>query len=593
LRGPEQKEKNALIAQFRPEVVKPGNVESGHKLFTQNCAVCHKFKEEGSDLAPNLTGMGAHGPEDLLVHILDPNRVVEPNFIAASIETRDDLSYDGIVTRENNAAVFVRNQTGEVEIRKDNIKSRRSTGLSLMPSGFEALGADGLRDLIAYVCADEGKFRILDLTPAFTANTSRGIYNSEDARDESLRFRKFGTIKVGDVPFDIVSPQKSPSGNNVVVLKGGAGFARTLPQKVEVKVGVAASRLHFLGGIGGWAYPYDGDRLKDKPVTKITLQFAGGGTEEIVLKNGVEIADYIGQFDVPGSKEVPDMVSRGQVRWFSKDVKGRGVIERLSLESYNNEVAPTFVGITAELADAVSISSARSDILSGAGGGEGLAEGGPSASTTKVLIVGGGSSHDFARWFNQEDVKTLSAGGLAAVKYTDKPDDILPALKNLDVLYLSNNQPIADAAARKAIFDFAESGKGLLLVHPALWYNWNDWPEYNRVLVGGGAKSHDRYGEFEVRVSAPQHPVMAGVPDSFNISDELYHFVPDKEGAAMEVLATGRNLTDGKTYPVVWITKHPKARIVCITLGHDGKAHEHPAFKTILQNSLKWAAGSR
>ena len=36
--------------------------------------------------------------------------------------------------------------------------------------------------------------------------------------------------------------------------------------------------------------------------------------------------------------------------------------------------------------------------------------------------------------------------------------------------------------------------------------------------------------------------------------------------------------------------KHPKARIVCITLGHDGKAHEHPAYKTLLQNSLAWAA---
>jgi len=59
----------------------------------------------------------------------------------------------------------------------------------------------------------------------------------------------------------------------------------------------------------------------------------------------------------------------------------------------------------------------------------------------------------------------------------------------------------------------------------------------------------------------------------------------------MEVLATGKNLTDGKTYPVVWITKHPNARIVCITLGHDAKAHELPAFKAILRNSLKWAAG--
>src|SRR2546430_12713270 len=34
----------------------------------------------------------------------------------------------------------------------------------------------------------------------------------------------------------------------------------------------------------------------------------------------------------------------------------------------------------------------------------------------------------------------------------------------------------------------------------------------NRVLVGGGARSHDKYGEFEVHVNVPQHPVMASVP---------------------------------------------------------------------------------
>ena len=185
----------------------------------------------------------------------------------------------------------------------------------------------------------------------------------------------------------------------------------------------------------------------------------------------------------------------------------------------------------------------------------------------------------------------MTANGNASVNYTEQISTVLPALKDLDVLYLSNNQPMADPALRKGIFDFADSGKGLLLVHPALWYNWNDWPEYNRVLVGGGAKSHDKYGEFEVTVVEPGHPLMAGVPTSFKITDELYQFIPDGHGTPIQVLATGKSPITGKAFPVVWITKHPKARIVCITLGHDGKAHEHPAYKTILQNSLSWAAG--
>ena len=157
--------------------------------------------------------MGAHGPGELLTHIVDPNRLVEPNFVSVSIETKDDLSYDGVIERENNAEVLLRNASGDFTIRKDDIRSRRSTGRSLMPEGFEALGAEGLRDLLAFICAEENRFRILDLAPAFTANTSRGIYNSEESRDETLRFRKSGLIKVGDVPFDIVGPAKSPTGN--------------------------------------------------------------------------------------------------------------------------------------------------------------------------------------------------------------------------------------------------------------------------------------------------------------------------------------------------------------------------------------------
>jgi type 1 glutamine amidotransferase len=211
------------------------------------------------------------------------------------------------------------------------------------------------------------------------------------------------------------------------------------------------------------------------------------------------------------------------------------------------------------------------------------------AKPIRTLIVGGGTHHDFERWFNQADTATLKASG-AKVDYTENLESVLPAIKQLDVLYLSNNKPMTNAVLRNAIFDFADAGGGLLLVHPALWYNWNDWPEYNRTLVSGGSRAHDRYGEFEVTVDDTSHPIMAGVPKTFKISDELYYAQKDPQGPAIQVLATGKNLTNGKTYPVVWITQHPKARIVCVTLGHDGKAHEHAAYKSILQNSLKWAA---
>ena len=209
-----------------------------------------------------------------------------------------------------------------------------------------------------------------------------------------------------------------------------------------------------------------------------------------------------------------------------------------------------------------------------------------------VLIVGGGSSHDFGKWFNLADVATLTETK-AKVTYTDKPGAVLEQLKDLDVLYLSTNQTMADVALRKGIFDFADAGKGLLLVHPALWYNWGDWADYNKTLVGGGARGHDKLGEFEVTVDDEKHPVMAGVSKSFKITDELYNFIKDEKGAPITVLASAKSPISGKTFPIVWIVQHPKAKIVCTTLGHDGRAHELPEYKKILQNALNWVAGKK
>lgn len=208
----------------------------------------------------------------------------------------------------------------------------------------------------------------------------------------------------------------------------------------------------------------------------------------------------------------------------------------------------------------------------------------------RVLMVGGGSSHDFNRWYKQEDVATLQEGGLATVEYTDEPTTILAKLPNIDVLFLTNNQPISDEATRKAIFAFADAGKGLVLAHPALWYNWNDWPEYNKQLVGGGSRGHDKYGNFEVVVTNQKHPVTKGLPASFSLDDELYYYKPDASGTPIEVLATAKSPKSGEVFPNLFIIKYPKTRIVGIALGHDAKSHTIEPYKTLIRNSVKWVA---
>ena len=315
LRGPEAKQKDELIAKFTPEVTKPGNVAKGKELFTVNCAVCHMLGDLGKRVGPPLTGMGAHGPAELLVAILDPNREVDATFVAVSIETKDGELHDGVVTRENNQLVALANAAGEKEIKKSDIKKRTSTGRSLMPEGFEALGGESLRDILAFMCESDSRFRFIDLTAAFTANTRDGLYASARPDGGSLPLAKSGIVPAYGVPFNVVAPEKSPSGKNIMVLKGGPDNTyaqKTFPKSVEARVGFAAKQLHFLGNVGGWAFPYGQSR---EASLKVTVHYAGGQTEELVFKNGDEIADYIREVDVEKSKLVRGIGGNGtQVR---------------------------------------------------------------------------------------------------------------------------------------------------------------------------------------------------------------------------------------------------------------------------------------
>ena len=214
-----------------------------------------------------------------------------------------------------------------------------------------------------------------------------------------------------------------------------------------------------------------------------------------------------------------------------------------------------------------------------------------------MLIIGGGSSHDFGRFFGETDSSILSAAGFS-VNYTEDRDQAAAEIGKADVAVISVNRQFFDTPAyRKALFDFAAAGKGLVMLHPGTWYGFAQWPELNATIIGGGASAHDRIAKFSVKAVKPDHPIMKGVPASFEVEDELYYLNAEADKvppgtAPIEVLAeTSPSVRFKQPHPAVWITRHPTARVVGITLGHDQRVHDHPAFRTLLANAVKWAGG--
>ena len=210
--------------------------------------------------------------------------------------------------------------------------------------------------------------------------------------------------------------------------------------------------------------------------------------------------------------------------------------------------------------------------------------------TIRVLLVGGGSSHDFETYFHLADSATLKAAGGILTAYTSNADEATSQLANADALVFSaNHASFGTSRFQNALNAFADAGHGVVVVHAAAWYNWQDAPAYNQRFVGGGARSHGK-GKFTVYNRKPSHPVMHGIPAEFEIVDEQYRVKLDP-GADVEVFAeTSPEAETRLAYPSVWVVRDPKARIVDVALGHDNEAHGNPAYKTILVNAVRWVA---
>lgn len=615
--------KDAIIAKLVPEVEKAGDAAKGKMYFTAACAVCHKLGDIGVAVGPPLDGMGAHGPAELLVHIVDPNREVDPSFWAFNITTKKGETLVGVVTSENSATVTLATQVGVREIAKSDIDKRENTRRSLMPEGLDALGPEPLRDILAFICGDAMKqFRILHLADAFTADSRDGLFASADPRGGQVKLTKFGNVKVEGVPFFIQDPAKSSTGANLIVLKGGPGkdnHSQTFPTKAEVAINVAAKRLQLLSGVSGWGWPAVQD---EAPALKATVVYEDGEKEEFTLLNGIHFSDYIRPVEVPGSKGIEGLADGQEPRLLTLELTKKAVAKTLILESpAGNKTPPVIIAVTADIEGKgpapLSADSSNRPPPPARGKGKAKAAQGPEtgpkeggkgdgplvpaapvqweAGKTRVLVIGGGSSHDFAKFFGTTDVTTLKAAGFA-VHYTEDRDQAAAELAKADVAIISVNRKFFDTTSyRKALFDFAAAGKGIIMLHPGTWYGYAGWPELNAQIVGGGSRGHDKIHPFEVKAVKADHPVMKDVPASFTVEDELYYM--NAEGtppgtAEIEVLAETSNSDKyQKPHPSVWITKHPKARIVGIALGHDQRVHDMQAFQTLLINAAGWAAG--
>jgi putative heme-binding domain-containing protein len=142
-----------VVRTYRPSLQLAGNPDRGRVTFMRVCATCHRADGQGIDVGPNLATVAVRSPEDLLVHVLDPNREVAPNYLNYNVALQSGRLVSGMLADETASSLTLRRAEGAFDVLpRDQVESIASTGVSLMPEGLEqGLSHQDLANLITFI----------------------------------------------------------------------------------------------------------------------------------------------------------------------------------------------------------------------------------------------------------------------------------------------------------------------------------------------------------------------------------------------------------------------------------------------------------
>ncbi len=339
-------DRQKVIEEIAKVALKGGDPSKGKLAFSQQCAKCHMVGGEGGKVGPDLTGMGTHPREELLIHILDPSRSVEGNFVQYSLATVDGRVLNGLLASESKTAIELTDAEGKSHrVLREEIEEFAASKRSLMPEGFEKqLGAEGLADVLAFL-TKRGKYTPVDLRPLANVLTTKGMFFNTDSETDRLVFPDWSPKVVENVPFLLVDPQGDKVANAIMLYGPLGENPPKMPKSVTLPCNGSARAIHFLSGISGW-----GALSLDAPKTTsmiVRIHYLDGTLEDHPLQNAVHFADYIRPVDVPESKLAFKL--RGQqLRYLAIRPRRNDSIREIELIKGPDDTAPIVMAVTLE-----------------------------------------------------------------------------------------------------------------------------------------------------------------------------------------------------------------------------------------------------
>ena len=145
--------RDEVVQQYQSALKTDGDVVSGKAVFKKVCSACHRLEGVGTAVGADLKAIRDRGKAGVLLHILDPNREVKPQYMSYTLVLESGQVLSGMIADESVNSITVRKPDGtSTTVLRINIEEIRSSGLSFMPEGLEKqLDQRAMADLLAYL----------------------------------------------------------------------------------------------------------------------------------------------------------------------------------------------------------------------------------------------------------------------------------------------------------------------------------------------------------------------------------------------------------------------------------------------------------
>jgi type 1 glutamine amidotransferase len=175
-------------------------------------------------------------------------------------------------------------------------------------------------------------------------------------------------------------------------------------------------------------------------------------------------------------------------------------------------------------------------------------------------------------------------------------------INQFDLVVLNNSSGTLYTPEQQQAFKaFVESGGGVVALHAAGGDSSYEWRWYVEELIRAQFVNHPMANQFQaavLTVEMPTHPIVAGMPPTWERTDEWYNFAAPPGERSDVLIRVDEDTYDveftpmGADHPLVWSHEIGAGRVVFSALGHTAETYSDERYAGMIGRAMRWALRS-